>query len=153
MCIRDRDDPWEPEPEETPEPEDPESEPEESASAASGGGASSAQSSEVESSELSSAASSSTLSLPDISGFPSAGTSVSVTTTQRSNLIGIICWVIIGIGILIVVIVRFRSTQKPGKGRRPGRKHYRRTKLKRTRKHLLADRYYKKSKYHSRHKR
>jgi len=134
------DEPWEPEPEETPEPEtsseDPESTPE-----------SSALSSDMESSTLSSALSSAeSLSLPDLSGISSGGTSVSVTKTQKSNLVGIICWIIIGIGILIVVFVLFSSTKKPPRNGRPGRKHYRRMRLKKTRKHLLGDQYYKKSK-------
>ena len=67
-------------------------------------------------------------------------------STQNNTQLGILAWVLIGVGILIVLIVLFTSAKSGGK-KSIGRKRYHRGTYKSKRKHLLDDKYYRKNKY------
>ena len=107
-------------------------------------------SSEVSSKESSSEEPSSTISLPDVDSMdlsvPQMLGSGVEESTQNNTLLGILAWVLIGVGILIVLIVLFTSAKSGGK-KSIGRKRYHRGTYKSKRKHLLDDKYYRKNKY------
>lgn len=107
-------------------------------------------SSEVSSEESSSEEPSSTISLPDVDSMdlsvPQMLGSGVEETTQNNTLLGILAWVLIGVGIIIVLIVLFTSA-KSGAKKSVGRKRYHRGTYKSKRKHLLDDKYYRKNKY------
>lgn len=106
--------------------------------------ASSGNSSEVSggiAGEISSEPSSSEISLPEVSSSQdSALNSAAGQTgdTGRLNWIGIVAWVCIALGVLVVLIVVF-SNRRPPRGM--GRKRYRRPRRSR-KKRLLNDKYY-----------
>lgn len=109
-------------------------------------------SSEESSSEESSSeeSSSSTISLPDVESMdlsiPQIIGSGVEEPTDNNSLMGIVAWVLIGVGILIVLIVLFTSA-KSGSHKSVGRKRYHRGRYKSNKKHLLDDKYYHKKKY------
>ena len=107
-------------------------------------------SSEVSSEESSGEEPSSTISLPDVDSMdlsvPQMLGSGVEETTQNNTLLGILAWVLIGVGIIIVLIVLFTSA-KSGAKKSVGRKRYHRGTYKSKRKHLLDDKYYRKNKY------
>ena len=92
----------------------------------------------------------STISLPDVDSMdlsvPQMLGSGVEETTQNNTLLGILAWVLIGVGIIIVLIVLFTSA-KSGAKKSVGRKRYHRGTYKSKRKHLLDDKYYRKNKY------
>lgn len=66
---------------------------------------------------------------------------VSSTDTSRVNLIGILAWVCIGLGIVVVLLVLLSNRYGPRSG--GGRKRYQRSGSRRKKKgRLLSDRYY-----------
>ena len=62
--------------------------------------------------------------------------------TRRVNVIGIVSWALIGVGILVVLIVLFLVTRGPPGGGM-GRKRYREQKESRTRR-MMDDNHYRK---------
>jgi len=94
--------------------------------------------------------SSSTISLPDVDSMdlsiPQLIGSGVEEPTENNSLLGILAWVLIGVGILIVLIVLFTSA-KSGSHKSVGRKRYHRGTYKSKKKHLLDDKYYRKNKY------
>lgn len=107
-------------------------------------------SSEVPSEASSEESSSSTISLPDVDSMdlsiPQLIGSGVEEPTENNSLLGILAWVLIGVGILIVLIVLFTSA-KSGSRKSVGRKRYHRGTYKSKKKHLLDDKYYRKNKY------
>ena len=86
----------------------------------------------------------------EIGGDSSYEGSVNVSVTQtdstRVNFIGILAWVCIGLGIVVVLLVLLSNRQGPRGG--SGRKRYRSSGFRKKRKgRLLSDRYYKGSNY------
>lgn len=90
-----------------------------------------------------SAETSSEISLPSVGSVPEDNPLSSVivdpVTNQRMNLIGIVSWVCILLGVLVVLIVVFSNRRPPRGGY--GRKRYHRPGRTR-KKHLLNDKYY-----------
>ncbi len=82
------------------------------------------------------------ISLPEVDSIPERDPLSSAAARpgdmQQAKLVGILSWVCIGLGILVVLIVVLSNGRPP---RGPGRKRYRRPKRSR-KKHLLNDRYY-----------
>lgn len=68
---------------------------------------------------------------------------VTQTNNRRANLIGILGWVCIGLGVIVVLLVLLSNFRGPRGG---GRKRYKRRPY-RKKKHLLNDRYYQNSHY------
>jgi hypothetical protein len=74
---------------------------------------------------------------------PLSSVAVDKTENQKMNWIGIISWVCIALGVIVVLIVVF-SNRRPPNG--PGRKRYRRPNRSH-KKRLLNDKYYRNIKY------
>ena len=95
-------------------------------------------------------ASSSDISLPSVGSVSEAGELIAsgteVKTENQFNIIGIISWACIGLGVVVVVIVLLSTTRKPPRGG-SGRKRYRRKPNKPRKKRLLNDKYYRNIKY------
>lgn len=94
--------------------------------------------------------SSSDLSLPSVGSVSEVGELIAsgteVKTENQFNIIGIISWACIGLGVVVVVIVLLSTTRKPPRGGY-GRKRYRRKPNKPRKKRLLNDKYYRNMKY------
>ncbi len=91
-------------------------------------------------------------SLPDVGEVSVAGdliaSGVEVQSESRVNLVGVISWVCIALGVIVVVVVLLSTARKPPRGGGSGRKRYRRKPAKRSRKkHLLNDKYYRNLRY------
>jgi hypothetical protein len=74
---------------------------------------------------------------------PLSSVTVDTATNKKMNWIGIISWICIALGVIVVLIVVF-SNRRPPSG--PGRKRYRRPNRSR-KKHLLNDKYYRNIRY------
>lgn len=111
----------------------------------------SSQVSSAVSSAVSSQAVSSAISMPDVDSADISvpqllGSGVYVNPLNDKNvLLGVIAWVCIGLGIIIVLVVLFSS--KKNAHRSMGRKRYHRKSLKTHKKRLLDDKYYNRRKY------
>lgn len=94
---------------------------------------------------------SSTISLPDVGSVSGAGELIASGTEappgKNLNLIGIISWACIGLGVLVVVLVLLSTTRRPPPGAGPGRKRYRRKPYRTKKKRLLNEKYYRNNKY------
>lgn len=108
---------------------------------------------EASSSELSSAlipedVSSDLVSLPDVGSLvlsvPNAmGSGTEAASGQGNHWYGVIAWVCIGVGVIIVlVILVIGNRRSPRRRNSVGRKRYHRKPFKSGKKHLLDDRYY-----------
>ena len=76
----------------------------------------------------------------------SVNVSVTQTDSTRVNFIGILAWVCIGLGVVVVLLVLLSNRQGPRGG--SGRKRYRSSGFRKKRKgRLLSDRYYRGSNY------
>ncbi len=98
-------------------------------------------SSRVASSSSVASSESSTISLPGVDSVSEADPLASVADNSYShqlNKIGILAWVCIGLGILVILIVILSNRRPP---HRPGRSRYHRSKKKHG-KRLLSDKYY-----------
>ena len=91
-----------------------------------------------------------TISLPDVGEVSGAGelteSGTEVTIENKFNMIGLISWICIGIGIAVVIIVLLSTTRRPPRGGY-GRKRYRRKTRKSGKKRLLNDKYYRNLRY------
>lgn len=88
---------------------------------------------------INSQASSSEISLPPVDSVSEVDPLASAASTSSGlNKPGIIAWVCIGLGVIVVLIV-ILSNRRPPRG--PGRSRYHRTKRRRG-KRLLSDKYY-----------
>ncbi len=97
--------------------------------------------SSVASSSSAASSESSVISLPGVDSVSEADPLASVADNSYShqlNKIGILAWVCIGLGILVILIVILSNRRPP---HRPGRSRYHRTK-KKNGKRLLNDKYY-----------
>ncbi|MGN0518923.1 MAG: hypothetical protein ACI4II_09405 [Acutalibacteraceae bacterium] len=111
-----------------------------------------ASSSSIQSSIVSSASSEEGMILPEINSadinYPQGiGVTGSTDSSSKDNFYrGIIAWICIGIGIVIVLTVIFGSSYSKSGSRSTykssGRKHYKASKNKRRKKRLLSDEYY-----------
>ena len=94
---------------------------------------------------------SSAISLPDVGSVSGAGELIAsgteVTPEKNLNLIGIISWACIGLGVLVVILVLLSTTRRPPPGAGPGRKRYRRKPYHTKKKRLLNEKYYRNNKY------
>ena len=78
-------------------------------------------------------------SIPDL-----LGSGVEVTKVdQRTKILGILAWVLIALGIVIVLVVLFSNNRRGGpSNRNVGRKRYHRRSSRTGKKRLLDDKYY-----------
>ena len=79
-------------------------------------------------------------SIPDL-----LGSGVEVTKVdQRTKILGILAWVLIALGIVIVLVVLFSNNRRGGgpRNKNVGRKRYHRRNRRTGKKHLLDDKYY-----------
>lgn len=78
-------------------------------------------------------------SIPDL-----LGSGVEVTKVdQRTKILGILAWVLIALGIVIVLVVLFSNNRRGGpRNRNVGRKRYHRRSSRTGKKRLLDDKYY-----------
>ena len=87
----------------------------------------------------------SSISLPSVGEVSGAGdiiaSGIDVTVDNEFNMIGVISWVCIGLGVVVVIVVLLSTTRRPPTGGY-GRKRYRRKPVKSKKKRLLNDKYY-----------
>lgn len=117
------------------------------------GGVSSASSSESsgpwgalgESALSSTSPSSKAVSLPSVGEVSVAGELIAsgteVTPESKLNWIGIVSWVCIALGVIVVIVVLFSTIRRPPRNG-PGRKRYRSKPFRSKKKRLLNDKYY-----------
>ena len=90
------------------------------------------------------------ISLPDVGEVSMPGdliaSGVEVTPDSDFNVMGLISWICIGVGILVVIIVLLSTTRRPPRGGN-GRHRYRSRPRRSRKKRLLSDKYYRNGRY------